>query len=294
MLFRSQKVEGRLHGKYTSWYGNGIKKSEGQFDNNNRTGIWSVWDSLGNLSVKRNYENNYVYQTLFSKAADDETIKLLNQPRYIPTYNSQGFYDRFNLDIKMIVLSSSHYRLILPEDNPILFKNNNLLNLIDKHVSNGNLPIYDGEYLIIPANLKNISKHKLIGFKLKEQYIYDSERNIGEMLIVSLCPIMIDFETKDTLDKYWLYFKELNPFLAQFDISEHKLPYQVKTMSDLFFYRYFYGMIVDKRDYYDKTIANMWTNPNLKKESDVFENEYIEIEHDLWISLAEELAKKNK
>jgi antitoxin component YwqK of YwqJK toxin-antitoxin module len=46
-----------LNGKYVSFYPNGVKKSEGSFQFNNRIGEWVVWDSTGKLRVKRLYTN---------------------------------------------------------------------------------------------------------------------------------------------------------------------------------------------------------------------------------------------
>jgi len=38
---------GKIGGPYKSFYDNGQKKAEGQFENNYRTGKWIVWDSTG-------------------------------------------------------------------------------------------------------------------------------------------------------------------------------------------------------------------------------------------------------
>lgn len=52
---------GKLNGLYTSYYSTGEKKTEGEFYNNQRTGIWYVFSEKGDTIVSREYSNNFVF-----------------------------------------------------------------------------------------------------------------------------------------------------------------------------------------------------------------------------------------
>jgi antitoxin component YwqK of YwqJK toxin-antitoxin module len=54
-----------LNGKYQSFYPDETLKSEGSFSNNQRTGIWSIYDKKGNLILKRDYQNNFTFTQLY-------------------------------------------------------------------------------------------------------------------------------------------------------------------------------------------------------------------------------------
>jgi antitoxin component YwqK of YwqJK toxin-antitoxin module len=57
-----QVDEGKLHGKYVSYYSNGAKKVEGEFYKNQRFGIWTIWSQEGEELFQRDYANNFVFQ----------------------------------------------------------------------------------------------------------------------------------------------------------------------------------------------------------------------------------------
>ena len=45
-------------GKYTTWYENGAKKTEGTFNHNSKEdGFWTVWYENGKKKAEGNYKN---------------------------------------------------------------------------------------------------------------------------------------------------------------------------------------------------------------------------------------------
>ena len=47
---------------------------------------------------------------------------------------------------------------------------------------------------------------KIIGYKIKEDMFIDNTRMVSESRIISLCPVGVNSQTKDTTDLYWIYF----------------------------------------------------------------------------------------
>ena len=280
-----ETMQGRLDGQYVSYYKNGKKKSEGKFENNYRIGKWTVWDSIGSIRMQRNYSNPFTFKQIIPKVSNDEPIKLLNVPIYNLQYNKDGFIEYFYLKERMVVWAKRIWRYVTPKENPILFKRENLFSFLTKNIQSKNITPYgteDDEFRKELTTPLDTSNYKIIAFKIKEDCFFDNERLVSESRIIGICPVAI--EKEDTLDLYWIYFPELRKFLAQEKIQRTKLPLNVKTLDDLFFFRYFYGQIYKESNIYDRTISSYKTGKGIDKEAERIEISIIESEHDIWIS----------
>jgi len=259
---------GRLNGKYQSFYKNGIKKSEGDFENNYRIGEWSLWDTAGVLLVKRDYKNPFVYDLIFPKLADEPPIKLLNKPVYEINYNKDNYIDFFNLTQREILWRKTFYKKVTIKNNKLIFNSNILYNIIKINLLNDNIKAETGYYsdkyfLIDSLNLKeNISS-----FVICEVIFFDLDRLVLESRI-----IFIIIENKNGR-KLWIPFKDSRKYFAKEKLNSDNLPDKIKTLDDLFFYRYYTGEYVeidfDKNNKYKEQIEN----------KDIY---IIEKEHELW------------
>jgi len=275
----SEREDGRFHGEYTSWHQNGNKKAEGAFEDNNRVGKWSVWDTAGNLVVERVYTNNYQYKQTFPVMSDGDAARLQERLNFLAACNDNDFS---RLQADMLMLSALLWREILPDDNPVLFTNNLFLQTIVNAVNSGSLSAYLNEYCKEKNNAKiSMNDLKLHSIKLNEQYVFDNQRNMGDFRIICFCPVMVNAVTNDTISNYWFYFPEASPVLAKADISKQKLPFNIKTLSDLFLYRYFYGVITETEH---KNSFNNYGNLPAGQKSYLIESHLINLEHDLWVN----------
>lgn len=285
-----EKQQGRFHGNYISYYSNGQKKSEGSFQNNMRAGTWSVWDSTGRLRISRKYENPFVFKRTFPKPPSDEVIKLLNIPRYTPTYNEQGVIELFPLQERMIVWLRRIWRDIDLENNPIIFDDNRLEKILHKNVFSGTVKAYGPETdtfksILNPMDI-DTTNQKVIRFRVKEELFFDSDRLISETRIIGICPVTINTITNDTMDLYWVYYPELRYQLAKEIIETSGVPKKIKSFDDLFFYRYFYGQISKASNVKDESIADYKSQEEIASEALRIDLKAIENEHDTWIYMS--------
>jgi len=285
-----ETYEGRIDGKYISHYKNGKKKAEGIFENNYRTGLWTVWDSTGKLRAERLYENPFCFKSISPKAPDDKPIELLNIPRYSIQYNKDGYIDNFQLEERMVVWSKRLWRVLSSKDNPILFEKNKLFNILVKNILNKNITAFstkDDQYTteISPSEIDTNSIN-IISYKLKEDSFFDNERLVFETRIIGICPVAINLKTKDTLDLFWIYYPEAQRCFAQEKIQLNCLPQKIKTLDDLFFYRFFFGQIYKESNIYDRKIADYKNGNAIKEEAERIEIGLIESEHDIWINFS--------
>ena len=281
-------TQGRFNGNYISYYKNGIKKAEGNFGHNLRIGKWTVWDSLGNVKMIRIYSDPFTFERIIPKVPNDKPIQLLNIPRYKIKYNKNGY-----ITYAYVKESDVHYhrriwRYISPKENPILFDKNLLFSELNQLVLDSTIKVYstkDDEFTkAFSPNIKTLSV-EVIGFKIKEDFFFDINRVVSETRIMGICPVIINKETKDTLDAYWVYYPEARKYLAKVNIKSDSIPEKIKTLDDLFFYRYFYGKFIKKSNVYDRQPI-YFLEPSNSERIDI---ELIEKEHDIWINLTKSI-----
>lgn len=284
-------TKGRFDGYYISFYRNGKKKSEGSFENNLRSGKWSVWDSTGRLRMQREYKNPFVVNRIFPKIHNEKPIQLLNVPPYNLKYNKDGYLENFPLRERMIVWSKRLWRSLIPEENEILFENNRLFRFLNKNILNKNITAYsvaDDQFTKeLTSGELDTSSTKIIGFKIKEDFFFDNERLVSESRIIGICPVVVRKGRPDTIDLYWVYYPEIRKYFAQEKIPSKGIPSKIKSMDDLFFFRYFHGQIYKESNVYDRNISDYKKGKEIEKEAERIEISLIEQEHDIWISLTE-------
>jgi hypothetical protein len=275
-------TQGRIDGKYISYYKNGKKKAEGSFRNNYHYGIWTLYDSSGNISIKRDYKNPFSYEQLYPCKKSKDTLYELKQ-------NKDAYIDYFPLQEKMVMLAKRVWRYIPAENNALLFGNNILQKIISSNLSKGNITAYstkDDEFTT-PLKSDEIRTNDInvIGYKIKEDWFFDNVRMVSESRILGLCPIVVDTLKHDTTDLYWIYFPEIRKYLAAEKLSEKNLPDEISNVDDLFFYRCFASSIYKESNFKDRKISDYKKGDEILKEAERIEINMIEMEHDLWKTL---------
>jgi hypothetical protein len=284
-----ETVQGRLHGNYESFYRNGKRKSKGRFENNYRTGKWTVWDTTGKIRMQRIYSAPFNFKRIIPEVPNDKLIKLLNNSEYQINYNEEGYIEYFDIYERSVVWKKRLIRFIDLNENPILTNDNRLISIITNNVMNGNINTYKIEgrnWNVNSTRDFDTTNKRLIGFNLLEETFFDDERLVTESRIIGICPVLIDSKKIDSLNEYWIYFPELRKYLAKEMIQESDVPRKIKTLDDLFFYRYFYGAIIQDSFDYVQVKASNFINNTYKIEAEHFEIELIEKENDTWLEFS--------
>ncbi|MGB3949058.1 MAG: hypothetical protein WBM13_13820 [Bacteroidia bacterium] len=290
--------DGIVNGKYVSWYPNGVKRSEGSFRDNQRINIWTIWDSLGRVRMVRDYQNLFLYKTLkaenvegdnnlinvdniFIKDTSFDTLKL----------NEEGYYPFYKLSPKDILVSKRIWRFVDSnfERNHFLFDDNKMFNLIVKNIELNKLLAYDSDMFVNKIDAKDIKKKldsikfNVVSYKIKEDWFFDTVRNISETRIIALCPVIRIKETKIEQDLIWIYYPDFRKILATEKIVVRENNNSaINTLDDIFMFRFFNSRIYK----FDNEIIesnNFLKNNNL----DYLTVYLIEKEHDAWLSITE-------
>lgn len=280
-----QKKDGRMNGVYTSYYPNGVIKTQGYLENSFHKGTWIVQDSLGQLLVKREYTGPLTYKSIFPVVPRDPTVDLFDKPCYTPKRNDDGFFDLFYLEENSIVASKRIWRELTSVNNPILFDQNLFFKLIDGAIRDSVVTAYDpmtDDFWKAIATIPDIDANEVVSFLVKEDWVFDGKRNLGENRIIGICPQVLDQLTGKKKNLFWIYFPELRQHLAKIKISWKGNEREVNTLDDLFFFRGFSSRILKETNVYDRSVADYTSPENVNKESDRIELSLLELEHLCW------------
>ena len=280
-------------GDYFSFYKNGKPKAEGKFLNNQRTGSWTVYDSLGNEKVQREYKDNFTFTQIFPEVPDNGPISLLNEPIYKPAYNKNGYIDYFYINERAVMISKRIWRRIEVKDNGEIFRNNNFIHaVVDSLIAKKIIAYADDEFhdTISKQNFERLcdtSSYNVIAYEIKEDWFFDNDRMISESRIIGISPVVLSRNRISDGDGYeyhlgWFYFPYLRNTMAKIKTGKN-VPADVHSLDDLFFYRYFHGDIFKESNIYDRPLADYPEVNDIQKERERIEISMIEMEHDTWL-----------
>ena len=247
---------GLMDGAYTSYYLNGKKKCEGTFINNQHVGKWSVWDSLGNLKMTRIYKNDFDYERSFPEFPKDGPYKLLSKMNYELKYNNEGYIEPFLIRERMVMLSKRLWRDAYISDNKDLFPLKTYIDTALMALKNKQVTAYKDEDFTEADTIINIEQKlknsKIIGMRIKEDWFFDSDRLISETRIIGIAPIIQN--GKDTTALTWFYYPTLQKHAAKIILNKNIKPFSLKSIDDVFFFRYFSSLLYKEENVYDRPI----------------------------------------
>lgn len=279
---------GMFNGRYISFYKNEKKSAEGTFENNQRVGLWTAWDSSGQMRMKRDYKNSFQYKIISAKNKRGN-IKIAAKD-YPLNRNKDGYIEYPKLEEKNVAVSRRLWRDIEPgKANDLLFEENRLFSLLYKNLILKNITAYDNSSddfkkpLSVPEIESMASKGnaKIIGFKIKEDWFYYSDRQQSEVRIVGICPVSEDRITGKR-DMFWLYYPDIQKYLASEKINLTDLK-NLKNFDDIFHFRHFASSIYKEDNRDNKLISQYKQGKEIGEESFGIEMDLLEMEHTLWI-----------
>lgn len=201
---RLNQEQGILNGNYASFYSNGNRKVEGQFEHNKRVGEWKFYDEAGELLIVRNYKNPFcVIQELPAVETECGTDDFENRE-----------FKELDADDVMVIERFS--RFLSVQENPILESVS--LNTIKTSVHNSDIKLYNlntnGYYIGGELESINYSRYEdafFAGFLLQSEVFFDNSRYIFEERVISAIPVFEKPEGGYLYD-FGLYYPEAREF----------------------------------------------------------------------------------
>lgn len=127
----------------------------------------------------------------------------------------------------------------------------------------------------------------VVKYRLKEDWVFDKETSTMMVRIIGICPVAekIDQNTQTVLGDqpmYWVYYPDLRPVLAKYEVFNPKNDAVTLSWEDLFEARKFGSYIYKESNVYDRTIAEYATGIDGLLEGEKVKNDIFVFEHDLW------------
>ncbi len=127
----------------------------------------------------------------------------------------------------------------------------------------------------------------VVKYRLKEDWVFDEETSTLMVRVIGVCPVRekIDPATQAVLGDqpmYWVYYPDLRPVLAKYEVFNPKNDAVTLSWEDLFEARKFQSYIMKESNVYDRNISEYATGPDGLIESDRIKNDIFVFEHDLW------------
>jgi hypothetical protein len=282
---------GMLKGHYESFYKNGNKKSEGTFEYNHRIGEWSVWDSTGKLRVKRIYSNPLEYNQIVPETPFEGPIPLLDKPVYTLQRDSLDEWKYYYLAERMVAYQQRNFKCFYTSEEQLFFDCQTLFDILYSNAKKRNYAIYgskdsneDHTYqLRLDISTIDTSKTKLVGFRVKSDWIFDNTRFVSDERPLFITPLAINrIAPKDTFDLFSVYVPDVRKYLVQYQLAQTILPPYLHNLDDVFFFGCF---VVDKW-----RVSKWAINPPLTKyiataqsATNTYLLKEVETENDLWL-----------
>lgn len=132
-----------------------------------------------------------------------------------------------------------------------------------------------------------ITADKIIGYQLKEDWVFDRERSVLEVRIIGIQPIFMaineDGSDRAPQGSYWIYYPEARYVFANHEVYNPSNDATRLTFEDYFRKRIFSSYIISETNVYSNRILEEYTSGiDRLLESRKIEEEIINYEHDLW------------
>jgi hypothetical protein len=282
-----------LNGKFVSYYSNGVKQAEGAFVNNQRTGSWILWDSLGNIRMEREYEYNYAFTITSAKTINgaDTVIPFTN---YYAYSNNQNQFNYPEISQSDIVVYKDVFRYITSGD-----ENNNKLYLptittfVNEFIQQRSAIIFSDAAFNDTINVQkfgqvlNAKNNSVVGYIIKEGWNYNNKYRLAESRFVGLCPVIYNADSKKEIALGWIRVEDC---LEDMDLAKMQTTDgQTISLKTYFLSHYFASGIIEEADAYSGKLTSLFKS---NKSQEVFfsrEIELLDIEHRNWLKSTEVL-----
>jgi hypothetical protein len=242
-----------------------------------------VWDSTGKLRAERDYKNSFEYKRILPIVPEGPAKLFEKYPKYTLQRDSSGCYQWCYLQERSVFVAKRIWRFLdATENKSIVYLESIFYNLLIL-AKEGKIIAYDNDEL--SNTLKefpefNNDDYEFLGFKLKEDWFYDSDRMISESRVLCLCPVIRNKNKPDVkLSLFWVYYPEIRKYLASCSSFPNSNYSYIKTLDDVFFFQQYNSSIYKESNVYDKEIDEK----DIPVETLQITLDLIETENDIWL-----------
>ncbi len=124
-------------------------------------------------------------------------------------------------------------------------------------------------------------------YKIKEVWVFDQEASALKVRILGIAPMVSrindDGSVRATIPLFWLYYPDLRPVLAKYDVYNQNNDASTMTWEDLFEMRFFASYVVKEKNAFNREISNYIKDGVMRLlEGQAIKDKIFNKEQDLW------------
>ncbi len=196
------EVEGYMfQGKFSSYYESGKLRMKGQFIQNQKTGLWRVWDEKGLLRSERNYSGNLNFTLLHQW--DSSGARILPQHDAQGMHTHCGFTDRL---FSYRYINSIEADVV---DNQELFETGGFVNSLLLSIRDGSalaLAVDQSSFMASHLNRACYEQKDVVALLFKEEYFCCATDQNMKNNLLGVCPVVMENGKRKELG--WFYIPE--------------------------------------------------------------------------------------
>lgn len=130
--------------------------------------------------------------------------------------------------------------------------------------------------------------NSVVRFRLKEDWIFDKQTSTLYARIIGIAPEKAitnpDGSIRDYAPMFWLYYPDLRPVLARYDVYNPHNFHSTMSWEDLFELRMFSAYVIKEDNAFDRSLKDLYPNDGVRrllKGQDV-KNAIFDHEQDMW------------
>lgn len=261
----------------------------GSYANNVKNGDWYMWNCNDELLVHRYYHNGVAFDRKFNRVPENKLLKIINSKPYRER-DSLFQYPYRKIDESDVIWSKTVWRELLPEDNPLLFENQFLLKTIISAIKKKEIVAYNNKGNFIYGN--SISPEEvltyfdttlnIIGYSIKEANMFDCSCKDLENRAIAISPLVENGKNRKR-ELFWLYIPQTRNAFSKIILEGTNLPEHIKTLDDLFYFRYYSGKLIAVSNVYNnRKLSDYCIGKNLELEQLREQEQIYKFEFDLW------------
>ena len=137
--------------------------------------------------------------------------------------------------------------------------------------------------VINPFNPQDVQR-----LRIKEDWIFDKQRSEMQVRIIGICPVREDNdpqtgEFRGYEPLFWLYYPEIRPILARFEVFNRKNSAHRLSYDQLFLQRRFSSYIIKEDNVFDRYIADYAMGVDGLLEAERIKEDVRQFESELWV-----------
>ncbi len=146
----------------------------------------------------------------------------------------------------------------------------------------------DPNNIIIEKVALKFNPQDVLRLRIKEDWIFDKHRSEMMVRIVGICPVKEDRDPETNEFRgyqplFWLYYPELRPILARFEVFNRHNSARRLTYDQFFLQRRFSSYIIKEDNVFNRSIADYASGLDNLLEAERIKEDIRKFENELWV-----------